>query len=438
VSAHLRVLVVGAGIVGAAAARVLARAGCDVVVVDRGATAGGTSASGEGNILVSDKGPGAELRLTQRTLAAWDRVREELRDELPAGFPDLEFDRKGGLVVATTPAGADALLAFASTQRTAGVRAETVDDARAHELEPDLTPGLTAAVFYPEDCQVQPVVATEALLAAARRHGAHVRQQVEVTGPLLAGGRLAGVRTTAGNLSADAVVVAAGPWSAAVAERLGVALPVRPRRGTLLVTSRMPARVRHKVYDADYVGSVGSGSADLQVSSVVESTAAGTVLIGSSRERRGFDDRIEARVLAALAAKALLLFPFLADAQVMRAYGGFRPYVPDHLPIIGADPRLPGLWHATGHEGAGIGLSLATADLLHDLILTPASADPLAHEFRPDRPGLTQDRPARPRLAGDQPQRPGPAQVQPDLTQDQADQPGLAKKQPDQPRLARE
>lgn len=376
----------GAGIVGAAVARVLARAGCDVVVVDRGATAGGASASGEGNILVSDKGPGAELWLTQRTLAAWSRVREELRDELPPGFPDLEFDRKGGLVVATTPAGAESLLAFAGTQRAAGVRAEPVDD--PHELEPDLARDLTAAVHYPQDCQVQPVVATEALLAAARRHGARVRQRVEVTGPLLAGGRLTGVRSTGGDLSADAVVVAAGPWSAGVAGRLGVPLPVRPRRGTVLVTSRMPARVRHKVYDAGYVGSVGSGSAGLQVSSVVESTAAGTVLIGSSRERRGFDDRIEARVLAALAARALLLFPFLAGAQVMRAYGGFRPYVPDHLPIIGADPRLPGLWHATGHEGAGIGLSLATADLLHDLMLAPAAADPAAAEFRPDRPGL--------------------------------------------------
>jgi len=379
---------VGAGIVGAAVARALGRAGCQVVVVDRGATAGGTSASGEGNILVSDKGPGAELRLAQLALGAWERVAAELADELPGGFPDLEFERKGGLVVATTAEGAGALLAFARGQRAAGVLAETVDAGRARELEPDLTPGTTAAVFYPQDAQVQPVVATEALLAAARRHGALVRQGVEVTGPLLARGRLAGVRTTAGDLHADAVVLAAGPWSAEVAGRLGVTLPVRPRRGTVLVTSRMPARVRHKVYDAGYVGAVGSGSAALQVSSVVESTAAGTVLIGSSRERRGFDDRIEARVLAALATRALVLFPFLAGAQVMRAYGGFRPYVPDHLPIIGADPRLPGLWHATGHEGAGIGLSLATADLLHDLILAPESADPLAAAFRPDRPGL--------------------------------------------------
>ncbi|HWS31317.1 MAG TPA: FAD-dependent oxidoreductase [Actinoplanes sp.] len=379
-----QVLIVGAGVVGAAIARVLARAGCGVVVVDRGATAGGTSASGEGNILVSDKGPGAELRLTQRSLRAWDRVRAELRDELPGGFPGLELDHKGGLVVATTDTGAKALLEFAETQRGAGVTAEVVDSARAHELEPDLTHDLTAAVFYPQDAQVQPVIATEALLAAARHHGARVRQQVEVTAGIVEKGRLAGVETTAGPIRADLVIVAAGPWSGAVAERIGVTLPVRPRRGTVLVTARMPHRIHRKVYDADYVGAVGSGSADLQVSSVVESTAAGTVLIGSSRERRGFDERIEARVLAALASKALLLFPFLADTQVMRAYGGFRPFVPDHLPIIGPDPRLPGLWHATGHEGAGIGLSLATAELMAELIFESTGDN----EFRLDRPGL--------------------------------------------------
>ncbi|MEU4766311.1 FAD-binding oxidoreductase [Actinosynnema sp. NPDC023794] len=388
-STPLRAVVVGAGIIGAAIARALAREGCAITVVDRGAVAGGTSAGGEGNLLVSDKEPGAELRLAQRSLTSWLGVEDELRDELPPDFPGLELERKGGLVVATTEAGAVALREFADAQRAVGVRAEELGDDRVRDLEPDLTPNRTAAVFYPDDMQVQPVVATEALLAAARRRGARVLQGVEVTGPVLDRGRLVGVDTTDGVLTADAVVLAAGPWSGAVAERLGVVLPVAPRRGTVLVTSRMPQRVWHKVYDADYVGAVGSGAADLRVSSVVESTAAGTVLIGSSRERRGFDERIESRVLSALAAKALLLFPFLADVQVMRAYGGFRPFVPDHLPVIGHDHRLPGLWHATGHEGAGIGLSLATAELLRDQVLRGGRGDdPLAAEFRLDRPTL--------------------------------------------------
>ena len=287
-------------------------------------------------------------------------------------------------MVATTSAGATALREFAAAQRAAGVQAAEVNGL---EYEPDLNPAHAAAILYPQDAQVQPAIATEALLAAARRHGATVRQGVEVRGPMLTGERLAGVVTAGGEIPADHVVVAAGPWSGEVAARLGVQLPVRPRRGTILVTTRMRPRIRHKVYDADYVGAVGSNEAALQTSSVVESTAAGTVLIGSSRERRGFDERIEARVLSAVAAKALVLFPFLADVAVMRAYGGFRPFVPDHLPVIGPDPRRPGLWHATGHEGAGIVLSTATAELLGDLLLGRATSIDAA-AFAADRPTL--------------------------------------------------
>ena len=100
------------------------------------------------------------------------------------------------------------------------------------------------------------------------------------------------------------------------------------------------------------------------------------MLIGSSRERVGFDRTVSLPVLAQLAANAIALFPMLAPVKVMRTYLGFRPYCPDHLPVIGPDPRAPGLWHACGHEGAGIGLSVGTAKLL---------AQALAGET--DRPG---------------------------------------------------
>jgi glycine/D-amino acid oxidase-like deaminating enzyme len=384
----MTVVVVGAGIVGAAVARELATAGMPVTVVDRSAAAGGTSAAGEGNLLVSDKGPGAELALALRSLTLWSGLAATLPDELGPGFPSIEHEAKGGLVIATTAAGALALGDFAASQRTAGIVADPLGAADVAALEPDLTRDFSAAVHYPQDAQVQPAIATEALLASARRRGAVVRPGVEVLGPMMAGSRLAGVRTSAGDLPADHVVVAAGPWSAEVARRLGVLLPVRPRRGTLLVTTRMRQRIRHKVYDADYVGAVESDDAALQTSSVVESTASGTVLIGSSREQRGFDDRIEARVLSQLAAKAIRLFPFLASTAVMRAYGGFRPFVPDHRPVIGPDPRVPGLWHATGHEGAGIVLSTGTAELLADLMLGRTPRVPAA-EFAVDRPTLT-------------------------------------------------
>jgi glycine/D-amino acid oxidase-like deaminating enzyme len=372
-----RVIIIGAGIVGAACARSLAAAGFEVTVIDRGTVAGGTSSACEGNILVSDKGAGFELTLAQHATALWKQTAAELRDQLGEDFPAVEYDPKGGLVVATTAAGAEPLLAFAAGQQGAGVDARVIGVDEARLLEPDLAPGIQAAVYYPEDAQVQPTIATDALMSSARLSGVRVLEHTPVLGPLLdAAGALVGVVTPAGPLRAEAVLVAAGPWSAEVAALLGVHLPVRPRRGEVLVTSRMRHRIFHKVYDADYVGAVGSSDSALQTSSVVESTGSGTVLIGSSRQQVGFDGRLRIDALQEIALKAVRLFPFLADAAVMRSYGGFRPYMPDHLPVIGEDPRLPGLWHATGHEGAGVGLSLATAEMIRDRMLgTPTALD---------------------------------------------------------------
>lgn len=379
------VVVVGAGIVGAACAEALTARGVDVLVVDRAGPAAGTTASGEGNVLVSDKEPGPELDLALASRAEWPRVLERLDGA------DVEWDEKGGLVVATTDP--EPLHVFAETQRKAGIDARRLTREEALEREPLLTSRITAAVHYPQDAQLQPVLATTALLAAVRRRGGEVRSGVTATGVRRTGSSVAGVETSDGLIPCAAVVNACGPWAGAFADSAGTPVAVLPRRGLILVTAPLPECIRHKVYDADYVGAVGSGEADLQTSTVVESTRAGTVLIGSSRERIGYDANIRIVVLRELAAKAVALFPFLADVPVLRAYGGFRPYAPDHLPVIGPDPRLPGLWHATGHEGAGIGLAASTGRLLAELMGGEhPHLDP--HPFRVDRPAVTTQAPA--------------------------------------------
>ena len=186
-------------------------------------------------------------------------------------------------------------------------------------------------------------------------------------------GRSSAVRTSAGVIATPAVVNAAGTWAGDVAALAGVAVPVRPRRGFILVTEPLPALIRHKVYAAEYVANVASSASDLQTSAVVEGTRGGTVLIGASRERVGFDRSFSLPVLARLAAQAVDLFPILAEVHAIRAYRGFRPYSPDHLPIIGPDPRVPGLLHACGHEGAGIGLAPATGELITAALTGTAS-----------------------------------------------------------------
>src|SRR4051795_10333410 len=192
---------------GAACALYAARAGLDVVVLDRGGVAGGTTGSGEGNLLVSDKEPGPELDLALLSLALWAEVAEHVESVTGAGF---EFEPKGGLVVAADAAVLPALHDLADRQTANAVTATHVgaDDLAAHE--PHLAPDLAGGVLYPQDAQVQPMLAAARMLQAARRSGAQVRTGVGVTGFLRAGERVTGVRTTAGDVPAGAVVNAAG------------------------------------------------------------------------------------------------------------------------------------------------------------------------------------------------------------------------------------
>jgi glycine/D-amino acid oxidase-like deaminating enzyme len=381
VPAGADVVVVGAGIVGAACAAALARSGLHVCVIDRADPAAGSSSSGEGNLLVSDKLPGPELELALHSLALW-------REFAQTSETSFEFEGKGGLVVAASAGELAVLHDVAAGQHHAGVRTQRITAAELPELEPYLARDLAGGVFYPDDCQVQPMRAVRALLRSAVRDGAQIVTGCDVVGVQRGGDRVTGVRTSRGVMAVSALVIAAGAFSADVARLVGVELEVVPRRGHVLVTEPLPPMVRHKAYEAGYVADVESDEAGLLSSSVVEGTQSGPILLGSTRELAGWDRRFDVRAATLIAQRAVRLFPFLADVRIIRGYLGFRPATPDHLPIIGTCPAAPGVWFATGHEGAGVGLSMATADLIRAQIC--GTAGPLdATPFAPDRATLT-------------------------------------------------
>ncbi len=350
-------IVLGAGIVGAACALQLTNAGLNVLVLDRGAIASGTTGSGEGNILVSDKEPGAELTLAIRSRDAWF----ELSDDIGGGF---ELEAKGGVVVARSNDGIRELKGLASRQRIAGVVGEEADSDRLQELEPYLSKEISFGVHYPGDAQCQPMLATAQILRLVKERGGAILPETNVTGISTNDGVVTGVETARGGFSSAVVVNAGGTWAGEIASMAGSFLPIAPRRGFILVTAPMPNLIRHKVYDGEYVANVASDDASIQSSAVVEGTRSGTILIGASRERVGFASNFDLAIIRLLAAQAIALFPVLKNVQLMRSYYGFRPYAPDHLPVIGEDPLIRGLWHAAGHEGAGIGLAPATAELV--------------------------------------------------------------------------
>ena len=372
-------VVIGAGIVGANCAHYLADAGLDVVVVDRGSVTSGSTSAGEGNILVSDKNAGAELDLALLSRRRWLELGDRLGDR-------CELEAKGGLILAAAPRTLAALRERGNGQRTSGVEVIDVATDELRDLEPHLASGLSGGAYYPEDLQVQPMLATALLLALPRTVGS-IRTVLDHEVTAIendSSGEVRGVRTGRGTISTRTVVNAAGTWASEVAAMAGVEVPVLPRRGFILVTEPLPEVVRHKVYTAEYVDNVASSDEGLETSTVIEGTRGGTVLIGASRERVGFDRTLAWNVMGVLAGKAIAVFPFLRDIAVMRTYAGFRPYCPDHLPVIGADPRRPGLFHACGHEGAGIGLAPATGQLVAQSVLGVGTEIPTL-AFRPER-----------------------------------------------------
>ena len=373
----MSVVVVGAGIVGCAAAYELTKRGVPVTLVDRGEVSSGTTGLGEGNALCSDKDEGPELDLGVAGMPLFEEI------EALAGEP-ARIRRKGALIVhpdEATWAGEPARL---ERLRAAGVNADLLAPDEVLELEPNLTGEIHGALYVPDDLQCDPRAIAQGLAAWSADHGAEIRTGTEAAA--LKPGR--GVHLADGTLlPAEHIVLAAGPWSAPLAVTAGLTLPLEPRKGQLTrlhLPDPDPAFLRRKIVDGGYLASVASTAADRQISTVVETTWDGHVIVGSTRERCGFDPTVDNDLAAEVQARAAKLIPELTGVQLDSTWVGFRPWLPDGLPAIGGSQAAPGLWIGTGHEGAGIQLGPITGRLLAQAI-TGETPDMDLSPFDPDR-----------------------------------------------------
>ena len=333
------VVVIGAGVVGSSCALIMAEAGLKVIVVDRGPIAGGTTGAGEGNIMVSDKEIVPEIELAVRSRDAWFEIADRIGN-------NFELHAKGGIALSRTDLGMAGLRKLAAHQSTHGIETIEVDGARLRELEPHMNREIETAIHYPGDGQCQPMLSAAYFLRTVRHLKGEVWQRTEVLGfSKDKDGAITGVRTAREEISTRYVVNATGTWAGDIARLAGSELSIMPRRGFILVTTPAPRLIHHKVYDADYVANVASDSPELQSSAVVEGTESGTILIGASRERIGFDSRMNMAALERLAKQAISVFPVLSKLELLRVYHGFRPYSPDHHPVIGEDANVKGLIH---------------------------------------------------------------------------------------------
>ena len=375
-----RITIVGGGIVGAACAQALARGGASVTVVESAFPGGGATAAGMGHVVVMDDSP-PQLALTKRSRDLW----HDLATQLPA---DAEWRPAGTLWVAAD----DEEMAEAARKEqrlaNAGVEARLLDAGELRRAEPSLRPGLTGGLLVPDDAVVYPPPVAAWLLAAAERQGAHVIRGARVAvvaGDGLAPGhvRLVDGRTVGG----EAVIVAAGTAT----NRLVAGVPLRPRKGHLVITERVPRFLAHQVIELGYVKRAHDVGTD-SVAFNVQPRATGQLLVGSSRQVDVDLPDVDRAILRQMLDRCCEYMPALASVSAIRTWTGLRAATPDGLPLIGPLPELPGVWLATGHEGLGITTSLGTAELIaHAFCGAATPLDPLP--YLPERSSLTEAHP---------------------------------------------
>lgn len=310
-------------------------------------------------------------------LAAYDHVQELLGEE--AGIR-----RKGALVVHADPDDWKAEPRRIARLHEAGVECALLEPDDVRAAEPELQGEILGASWFPRDLQCAPRAIARGLAREAEALGAAVVTGLAADAVAVRGGRVEGVVLMEGDLAADSVVIAAGTWSAPLAASAGLELPLEPRKGQLVRLERRPELIRHKLIDGSYMSSVASSEPELQVSTVIETTLDGHVLVGSSRERRGFDVTVDRSVSDLLVERAARFAPGLALLRVEAAWAGLRPWLPGGLPAIGRSAAADGLWLATGHEGAGVAHGPITGRLVAQAICDePPDLDLAA--FDPDR-----------------------------------------------------
>ena len=294
---------------------------------------------------------------------------------------EIEYEQKGGLVIIESEEELDAMKLFVEKQKACSVDLTLLDKDQTLEMEPALSPHIIGATYSPFEGQVNPFLLTRAFLGAAEKLGAKVFTHAEVRGIGISKGHINAVNTTKGRIETPLVINAAGALAGTIGDLVNLNIPVKPRRGQILVTESVPPLVRYCILSATYIAAKFNPSLAESggMGFAVEQTKNGNVLIGSTREFVGFDRQTTFDGVNTIAGQILRVFPSLKDLHVIRAYAGLRPYTPDGLPILGTVEGLEGFIMAAGHEGDGITLSPVTGEIIAKVITRGEIPFPMDH-----------------------------------------------------------
>ena len=338
------VAVVGGGLVGTAIAWGLARQGQRVAVLDEGDVAIRPSRGNFALVWLQSKGLGmpAYAAWTKHSTDLWTGLAAELRQE--TGI-DVAYERRGGFQLALSEA---ELAARAAVQRRLHSQPDMVvypyemlDHDAVARLLPAIGPEVAGGSYCPLDGHCNSLRLLRALHTGMQRRGARYlpEHRVEHIDPQAGGFRL---RHQKGELHAGKLVLASGIGNARLAPMVGLAAPVRPQRGQILVTERLRPFLPYPV-------------------ATIRQTDDGTVLLGDSQEEAGLDDNVGSEVTAVISDRAVRMFPRLAQANVVRSWAALRVMTPDGFPVYDHSQAAPGAFLATCHSGVTLAASHALA-----------------------------------------------------------------------------
>jgi sarcosine oxidase subunit beta len=354
------VVIVGGGCMGASVAYHLARRGVtDVVLVEREKwLATGSTGRNAGGVRHQFSNA-ANIRLSIESIALLERFADEVGGA-------VDFHQDGYLFLLSTDASVDTFRRNVTLQRSLGVEVEWLDDAEAATLAPGLrTDGVLAATFCRRDGIADPNGLTTGFVKAAQAGGATIERDTEVTGITIEGGRVAGVRTTRGDIATRVVVNAAGPAARAIGRMAGVDVPVDPYRRHIFI-AQPPADATVPASKIMVI--------DFETTMYFHREGSGILLgMGDPDEPSTFDTTVRWDFLARATEAAVQRLPALADASISHAWAGLYEMTPDANPIIGAAHEMPGLFLINGFSGHGFQHSPAAGRILADLI---AGVDP--------------------------------------------------------------
>jgi len=349
VAKSLDCIVIGDGIVGAASARALSRAGRRVALLGRSGLNGAATPASAGMLA-----PQIEARAGDPVLPlalAGRDLYQALATDLAREGHDIALTRGGILHVALDERGAQDLHEQAEAQRALGLEVEWWEPADLRRHVPHAGAEVTGALFAPKDASVDPAALLAALLADAERSGAELDLESGVDTLWLRGARVAGVTRRGEALAAACVVVAAGAWSPKL-PGLPRPLCIEPVRGQMAQAAWPAGEPRAILFGpGGYI--------------VPRRDAA---VLGTTMERSGYDAVTTAEGIGHIREITGRILPPLLTWPILRTWSGLRPLTPDGRPILGPDPDVEGLIYATGHGRQGIVLGPLTGEIVRDLV----------------------------------------------------------------------